>query len=165
MFVWFAAGSIVVVWAVFQSPAVDYRMVALGSVLGVVEAPFGAGFLQTLAAPCLVLAAVMGATVGRRLVRRRWLGVPIGMFLHLVLGGAWANSAVFWWPVRGWSLYDDRSMIVSRGLWSVVLEAIGIGLAVWAYRRFGLDDRSRRDLFVRTGHLERAVVPGRRRVP
>ena len=164
MLVWFAAGSVVIVWAVFQSPAVDYRMVMVGSVLGVAEAPFGAGFLETLAASCLVLALVMAGTVGRRLVRRRLLGIPIGMFLHLVLGGAWTVTSVFWWPFDGWALYDERSPIVARGLWAVVLEIAGIALAVWAYRRFGLDDGARRDLFVRTGHLEREFVPGARRV-
>jgi hypothetical protein len=164
MFVWFAAGSAVIVWAVFQSPAIDYRMVMLGSVLPLVEVPFGAGFLQTLLAPCLALAVVMSATVGRRLVRRRLLGIPIGMFLHLVLVGAWMNTDVFWWPIGGGTLYDESSPVVAHGAWSVVLELAGIGLAVWAYRRFGLEDRARRDLFLRTGHLDRAFVPGERRV-
>ena len=164
MLIWFAAGSAVIVWAVFQSPAVDYRMVMLGSVLPLVEVPFGAGFLQTLLAPCLALGIVMAATVGRRLVRRRYLGIPIGMFLHLVLAGAWANKEVFWWPIGGGTLYADPSPVVDHGIWSVVLELIGIGLAVWAYRRFGLEDKARRDRFLRTGQLDREFVPGERRV-
>jgi hypothetical protein len=164
MFVWFAAGSAVIVWAVFQSPAIDYRMVALGAVLPLVEAPFGAGFLETLLAPVAALALVMGATVGRRLVRRRLLGIPIGMFLHLVLVGAWTDTRVFWWPLGGGSLYSTSAPVVAHGGWSVVLEVVGIALAVWAYRRFGLDDRGRRGRFLRTGHLDRAFVPGERRV-
>lgn len=168
MLVWFAAGSVAIVWAVFQSPAIDYRMVILGSLLGVAEVPFGAGILETLLAPCVVLGLVMAATVGRRLVRRRLLGVPIGMFLHQVLNGAWANTAVFWWPFGGGTLYRDRAAIVARGGWSVLLEVAGIGLAVWCWRRFGLDDTARRSRFVRSGHLDRAFVqqgsrpPGRR---
>jgi hypothetical protein len=165
MLVWFAAGSAVIVWAVFQSPAIDYRMVMLGSVLPLVEVPFGAGFLQTLLAPCLALGIVMAATVGRRLVRRRYLGIPIGMFLYLVLSGAWTDTSVFWWPIGGGSLYDDPAPVVDHGAWSVVLELVGIGLAVWAYRRFGLEDRGRRGRFLRTGQLDRAFVPGERRVP
>jgi hypothetical protein len=165
MFLWFAAGSAVIVWAVFQSPAVDYRMVALGAVLPLAEAPFGAGFFETLLAPVAALALVMGATVGRRLVRRRLLGIPIGMFLHLVLAGAWTDTGIFWWPLGGGALYRESAPVVAHGWWSVLLELVGIWLAVWTYRRFGLDDRARRDRFVRTGHLDRAFVPGERRVP
>ena len=164
MLLWFAAGSAVIVWAVFQSPAIDYRMVMLGSVLPLLEVPFGAGFLHTLLAPVLALGVVMAATVGRRLVRRRYLGIPIGMFLYLVLSGAWANTGVFWWPLGGGTLYDDPSPVVDHGAWSIALELAGIGLAVWAYRRFGLEDRRRRERFLRTGQLDRAFVPGERRV-
>ena len=42
MVLWFVGGSILLVMLVFQSPAIDYRMVALGSVLPVGELVFGA---------------------------------------------------------------------------------------------------------------------------
>jgi hypothetical protein len=90
--IWFAVMSVVLTWLVFQSPALDYRMVALGAVLPVLEIPFGAGPLHSLLAPTVVLALVMLATRGRRLVRRQWLGLPIGMYLHLVLDLSWARS-------------------------------------------------------------------------
>ena len=160
MFVWFAAGSVAIVWAVFQSPAIDYRMVMLGSVLGVAEAPFGLGPLHTLAVPVLVLGLVMLATVGRRLLRRRLLGIPIGMFLFLVLDGAWTRPAIFWWPASGWSFGDERSLIVARGLWSVLMELVGIGLAAWLWQRFGLADPGRRRRFLATGQLDRAYLGG-----
>jgi hypothetical protein len=163
MLIWFAAGSVAVVWSIFQSPAVDYRMVMLGSVLAVAEAPFGPGPLDTLAVSCLALALVMVATVGHRLWRRRWLGIPIGMFLHLVLDGTWMRTAVFWWPAEGWRRFAGRSEIVSRGIWSVLLELIGVLLAVWLWGRFGLDDADRRHVFMRTGQLERSFVGGRQR--
>ena len=35
MFLWFAGGSFVLVWLVFRSPAVDFRLVMLGAVLPV----------------------------------------------------------------------------------------------------------------------------------
>ncbi len=69
--VWFAAGSVAIVWWVFQAHAVDYRMVMVGSLLALAEVPFGVGPLQTLAASVVALAVVMGVTVGRRLVRHR----------------------------------------------------------------------------------------------
>ena len=37
MFVWFAAASFLIVVMVFDSPAVDYRMVMLGGVVPVLE--------------------------------------------------------------------------------------------------------------------------------
>ena len=158
MLIWFAAGSAVIVWAVFQSPAIDFRTVMLGAVLPLVETPWADGPLHTLAAPTLLLLAVMAATVGRRIVRRRWLGVPIGMFLHLVLNGSWTRSELFWWPFSGFGFDDNEPLVLARGLWSVVLEVVGIGLAAWAWGRFGLDDGDRRRRFVTTGQLDRAFV-------
>lgn len=158
MFLWFAAGSVAIVWLVFQSPAVDYRMVVLGSVLAVGEVPFGVGPLQTLALSVVILAVVMLATIGRRLVRRRWLGVPIGTFLHLVLDGSWARTNVFWWPANGWRFPGISAPTVSRGLWSVALELGGVLIAVWLWDRFGLSDASRRRRFVTTGQLDREFM-------
>jgi hypothetical protein len=158
--IWFAVLSIVVTWAVFQSPAIDYRMVALGSVLPVVEAPFGAGPLHSLLAPTVVLGIVMLCTRHRRLVRRRWLGLPIGMYMHLVLDLAWTRTDTFWWPFLSRSFSPGASPEVSRGVWSLLMEAVGIAVGVWAYRRFGLDDPERRSLFLRTGRLDRVHMGG-----
>ncbi len=157
MFVWFAAASVWIVWAVFRSPAVDYRTVALGSVVGLVSVPFGVTPLDTLAAPVVVLGVVMVATIGHRLRRRRWLGLPIGMFLHLVLDGSWMDPDVFWWPAGGIDA-GRASFVVSRGVWSLVLELAGIMIALYLYERFGLSDPGRRRRFVRTGQLDRSFV-------
>lgn len=158
MLIWFAAAAVVVTFVVFRTPTIDYRLVALGAVIPVAETPFGAGPLHALVAPTLVLAVIMLATRGRRLVRRQWLGLPIGMYLHHVLDAAFNVPETFWWPFLGWSFRAEGAPEFSRGWWSVVLEVIGVVLAAWAYRRFGLDDRVRRDRFLRTGQLDRALV-------
>lgn len=158
MLIWFAAAAVVITFVVFRTPAIDYRLVALGAVIPVTESPFGAGPLHALISPTVVLIAVMVATRGRRLVRRRWLGLPIGMYLHLVLDATFNVPETFWWPFLGWSFGPARALELSRGWWSFVLEVIGILAALWAYRRFGLDDRTRREVFLRTGQLDRAVV-------
>ena len=158
MLIWFVASSIAIVWTVFRSPAVDYRTVALGSVLGLVEVPFGAGLFETLLLSCVALVVVMVATVGKRLTRRRWLGVPIGMFLHLVVNGSWTDESVFWWPFRSTGLYRTTSLVVERGIWSLVLELAGVMIAIWLWSEFGLDDPERRRRFVRTGQLDREFV-------
>lgn len=157
MLIWFAAGAVAATFVVFRSPALDYRLVALGAVLPVVEVPFGPGPLHSLAAPCVVLLAVMLATRGRRLLRRQWLGLPIGMFWHLALDFAWNAPETFWWPSMGLSFAGGDAPEVARGPWSLLLEVVGIGLAAWLFGRFGLDDAGRRSRFLRTGQVDRAV--------
>lgn len=161
MFLWFAAGSAAIVWAVFQSPAVDYRMVMLGAVIPVIEVPFGVGPMHALATSIFVLLAVMLVTTPkrltrRRLIRRRWLGLPIGMFLHLVLDGAWTDTTTFWWPItRGG--FGATAPEIGRGVWTVAMEAAGGLLALWLWGRWGLDDEGRRRTFFRTGQLDREI--------
>lgn len=158
MLIWFVVMSVVLTWAVFQSPALDYRMVALGSVLPVLEVPWGAGPLHSLVAPTVVLTVVMLATRGRRLTRRRWLGLPIGMYLHLVLDLAWTRSETFWWPFLGLTPDRGGAFELDRGPWTLVMEVVAIAVGVWAYRRFGLDDPARRSRFLRTGQLDRELL-------
>lgn len=164
MLIWFAVMSVVLTFVVFQSPAIDYRLVALGAVLPVVEVPFGAGPLHSLMTPTLVLVVVMLTTRQRRLVRRQWLGLPIGMYLHIVLDLAWTRTETFWWPLLGAGFSEGDALETSRGVWAVVMELTGVLVGVWAYGRFGLDDRGRRDRFLRTGQLDRSVMgPGGQR--
>lgn len=161
MLIWFAVMSIVVTFVVFRSPAIDYRLVALGAVLPVVELPFGTGPLHSLLLPTVVLAVVMFATTGSRLVRRRWLGLPIGMYLHLVLDLAWTRSEVFWWPFLGFGIEWGRPFELERGVFSIVLELVAVLVGAWAYKRFGLEDPELRRRFITTGQLDRSVMgPG-----
>ncbi len=160
MLIWYAATAVVGVWAVFDSPALDYRLVMVGSVLPVAEVTLGRpGPLHSLVTAVGVLMAVMLATQGRRLVRRRWLGVPIGLFAHLVFSATWADTDAFWWPLTGLGLSDSRPPEIDRGALSVLLEVAGLGLGLWWFRRVGLDDARNRLEFRRTGQLPRATNP------
>jgi len=156
--IWFAVMSVVVTFMVFQSPAIDYRLVALGAVLPVLEVPWRTGPLHSMLVPTFVLVVVMMSTMKRRLVRRRWLGLPIGMYFHLVLDLAWTRTETFWWPAFGVGLTPERTPELARGMWSIVLELVGLLVGILAYRRFGLDDVSRRNEFLRTGQLDRSVM-------
>jgi membrane-bound metal-dependent hydrolase YbcI (DUF457 family) len=160
MLIWFAVMSMVLTFVVFQSPAIDYRLVALGAVAPVIEFPFGYGPLHSLAAPTAVLAVVMLATAGRRLVRRRWLGLPIGMYLHLVLDLSWTRAEVFWWPFTGVGIAWETAPVFQRGIWSLVMDGVALLVGLWAFRSAGLEDPERRDRFLRTGQLDRSVVGG-----
>lgn len=160
MLVWYVATAAVGVWAVFDSPALDYRLVMVGSVLPVAEVVLGRpGPLHSLVTAVGVLAVVMLATQGRRLVRRRWLGIPIGLFAYLVFSATWADTDAFWWPLSGIGLSDAGPPEIDRGVVSVLLEVLGIGLGLWWIRRVGLDDPRNRRQFRATGQLPRATRP------
>lgn len=161
VFLWFVGLSLVGVALVFSSPALDHRMVMVGSVIPLVEVVFGEPrALHSLTAPVLVLAVVMLATQRRRLVRRRWLGIPIGMFLHLVLDGTWTDTEAFWWPAFGLEFSDARLGVLSRGGLNIVLEVAGLAALVWARDAFGLRDPAAWREFRRTGRLPRGPVAG-----
>lgn len=162
MLLWFAGGAFIAVLIVFRSPALDYRAVMLGALLPLLDLPFGgARFGHTLLAPVLALVIVMAATQRRRLVRRRWLGIPIGIFLHLVLDGVWARTHLFWWPAFGLSFDAGPAPELARPLGlNLILEVLGAVALVWAYRQFRLAERPRRDRFIRKGLLSRDLMPG-----
>lgn len=158
MFFWFIGLSFAAVLIVFSSPALDYRLVMFGAVLPGIEGFFGGPWvLHTLLAPVAVLTVVMLATQNRRLVRRQWLGLPIGLFMHLVLDASWANAEVFWWPflgasdVLGGGVVNEftRSLPVGLGM-----ELIGIIVLVVFVQRLDLLGEGK-ELFVSKGQLLR----------
>jgi hypothetical protein len=156
---WFAGGAFVLVWLVFRSPAVDYRLVILGALLPLVELPFGSPrVLHSLAGSVGLLALAMLLTPRRRLMQRRLVAIPIGTFLHLVLDGMWTRTDAFWWPFTGLGWSDERLPELSRGGFDVVLELVGAAALWWCWTRFGLADPARRRRFLRTGQLDRDVA-------
>lgn len=160
MLVWFAAASFLIVVLVFNSPAIDYRLVMLGAVAPVAEAPIGGPYvLHTLGGSVALFAIVVGVARGRRRRGRRLVALPIGTFLHLVLDGTWADGELFWWPLRGGEAFG-RGPLPEFGRIgvSVALEAIGVAIAVWLVRRFELLQPARRELFVRRGQLARELL-------
>src|ERR1700742_2381670 len=119
MVLWLVFGSIFLVWNVFQSPGLDFRLVAIGALFPLVlDAPLRRmAYAHTLLSAVLVLALAMAVTAGRGhrpprppavglarghgLRRRRALSLAIGWFTSLVLSGAWMHKDVFWWPASG----------------------------------------------------------------
>jgi hypothetical protein len=155
MLLWFVFGAIFGVWNVFQSPGLDFRLVAAGALLPeLIDLPFGAqAYAHTLLAAIVVLTATMLATMGkgRRLLRRRVLGLAIGWFSALVLSAAWSHKEVFWWPAFGVSR-PDAALFPA---WPVVVgeELLGLAAAWWTWTRFGLRDDARRRALVHAGRL------------
>jgi hypothetical protein len=157
---WFAGLAWLLVWRVFRSPAVDYRLVVLGAVLPAVDLLIGQPTpLHTVAGAVVGLAVVMVVARGRRLAQRQWLGVPIGMFAHLLLDATWADTDLFWWPFTGVGLDGSD---VPESQWPlalvVALEVVGLAVLVGLWVRLGLTDPAHRERFRRSGHLDRELA-------
>ena len=136
MFFWFVAAAVLLVLFVFDSPAVDYRWVAFGGVLPLAEALTGRPWiLHTLLGSVLLLALVMVFTVGRRLARRAWLGVPIGTFAFDAIG------------VGPLPEYDRPFGVL------IVIELGAIAGLVVIGRRLGLDEAEHRRNLLATGRV------------
>ncbi len=160
MLIWFVACGVVLVALVLDSSGADYRFVALGSVAPLAEGATGAPWvLHTLAGSVLLLTLVMVATAGRgrKRLRRRLLGVPIGTLVFLVAAGVWQRAELFWWPFMG--LSDgvgesglpafDRPWVVL-----VALELVGVAALLWVARTRGLADAALRRDLIRRGRLQ-----------
>lgn len=167
MLLWFVIVGPILVAEIFRSPMIDYRLVALGAVLPVAEVVTGGPrIFHTLFGAVAAMSLVMALTSKRRLVRRRLLGVPIGLFFHLLLDAAWARTALFWWPVVGLARGDglsfgegglpefDRPLAVG-----LFLEVLAVAAGWWAWKRYELDDEDNRRFFFTTGQLTRAAMP------
>lgn len=155
MLIWFAALSVLLVAIVFRSPAVDYRMVMVGALLPLLEGILGGPrVLHSVVGAGGIMAAVVLATRNRRLVRRRLLGVPIGLMCHLVLDGSFTRTDVFWWPVSGTAFASGQIPELSHLGVSLVLELVGIGVAIWAWGLFGLREPVNLRRFVHAGRLD-----------
>jgi hypothetical protein len=152
---WYAAGSVFAVWNVFQSAGLDFRAVAIGALLPlVVDLPAGhQAYGHSLVAPVAALVLVMLVTSGRgrRLLRRRWIGLPIGWFCGIALSGAFASQKVFWWPGFG-SSFGHVALLPPVAVVAIE-ELLGVAAAVWIWTRFGLRDAARRRELLRRGRL------------
>ena len=155
---WFAGATVPAVAVVFASRALDYRFVLAGAVLpSLALAIDGLWVMSALLFPITAMTVVMLAGWGRRLVQRRWLGIPIGLFSHLVLDGAWLRTGTFWWPLGG---SEVAGPTLGPVWWLAVTELIGAAALWWSWRRFGLADPACRRAFLRAGRL--TVTPRRR---
>jgi len=160
VFFFFVAAAVLAVLFVFDSPAIDYRFVALGGVLPLAEAVTGRPLiLHTLLGSAGLMTLVMAITVGRRILRRRLLGVPIGTFVFLVAAGSWTRRDLFWWPVGGLDGIAERPLpeFDRAPAVLVLLEVAGIAALVWLIRRFELTRPEHLQELRRTGRLPKEI--------
>jgi hypothetical protein len=136
-------------WMVFRDPALAYAMVALGAllpdVIDLLAGGIGPG--HSIIVGGALLAVVMLGTRGRRRLRRRLLGLPLGFLFHLVLDGAWLEGPKrLWWPVAG-AAVDGRLPSLERpGVLVLAMEVAGAALGWMAWRAIGSARSARRDV-------------------
>lgn len=155
MLFWFIATSILVIHYVFTDPQFDYRLLVVGSVVPVLGDVAGSWLsaLNSLSFAVAVLIVVMATTIGKRQARRLLLGLPIGCLLHSVFGGSWNTTEMFWWPFAGVNLAGMQGMALNRGVWSIVLEILGLGLTWWLLKKNQLLSLGRLRAWCRDGRL------------
>jgi len=139
MLLWFVGTSVAAVWFVFRDPQFNFRLVVVGALIPDVIDGIGggAGPLHSVVTVIALLAVVMLITTGRRPVRKPLLAVIIGLFMHLVFDGAFANTSMFWWPLGGFETYEQALPSVDRGWINVGLELVGVGLILWVRSQIG----------------------------
>lgn len=140
MLLWFVGTSVAAVWFVFRDPQFNFRLVVVGALIPDIIDGIGggAGPLHSVVTVIGLLAVVMLITTGRRPVRKPLLAVVIGLFMHLVFDGAFANTSMFWWPLGGFATYEQALPSIDRGWINVGLELVGLGLILWVRSQIGL---------------------------
>lgn len=171
MILWHVGLTWLIVWFVMRgSPRVDYRIVAVASLLpDLIDKPIGRLLLRDryesgrIYAHTLLLNLAVFCVLFfmRGRAKRTFVLVPISSLLHLAEDGVWSNPRVFWWPLFGSSFPQEP---VSGGVLSFLnplnnpgaiwQEAVGLALIVWLLASHGLLTREGVRSFIATGRLE-----------
>jgi hypothetical protein len=125
MLFWFIGTSVASVWSVFRDPKFAYRWVIVGALVPVFSVVTVVGFLV----------AVMLLTIGKKAVRKNFLALTIGLFMHLVFDGAFLSTKMFWWPLAGLSLDGYAIPLIERGFLNIPFEIVGIALILWTKKQ------------------------------
>jgi hypothetical protein len=164
----FHAGvTMVVVWFVMRgNPRVDYRVVAIASLLpDLIDKPIGRVLFRArynsgrLWAHALLVNVAFFCVLFfmRGRAKRTFVLIPISTLLHLAEDTMWNMPRVFWWPLLGTSFPRDRSTSLLGIRWkgALIEEAIGLVLIAWLLASHGLLSQEGVRSFLRTGMLER----------
>lgn len=171
MLFWHVGGALFLGRWVFRDPSMDLRVLVLGAVLpDLIDKPIGSVFFtsyfgtgriyaHTLLFAVAVLFGVMAVTRRGSAARKRWMALPIGVFLHLLLDMP-LDSATLWWPALGLEFPSfakgalvDLVAYLLRSPWVVAQELLGLGYLIGLYRKHRLGEPERRRELVDTGHL------------
>lgn len=171
MILWHVAGALFLARWVFRDPSMDLRVLVLGAVLpDLIDKPIGSILFvdhymtgriygHTLLFAVAVLVAVMVVTRRGTDSRKRWMALPIGVFLHLILDMP-LEAKTLWWPVLGSEFpafargaFVDLVAYLARSPWVVMQELLGLAYLVVLARKLRLGEPIRRRALVATGRL------------
>ena len=168
---WHIGGAVFLARWVFRDPAMDLRILVLGAVLpDLIDKPigsilftsyFGTGriYAHTLLFAAVVLGGVMAVTRRGTPARKRWMALPIGLLLHLLLDMP-IDAETLWWPVLGLTFpsfaegaFVDLVAYMVNSPWVIIQEIAGLAYLVALYRTRLRGDPERRRELVATGRL------------
>lgn len=171
MIFWHVGGALFLVRWVFRDPSMDLRILVLGAVLSdLIDKPIGSVFFtsyfgtgrvyaHTLVFAVAVLFGVMAITRRGTTARKRWLALPIGVFLHLLLDMP-LDAETLWWPALGLEFPSfakgalvDLVAYLLNSPWVILQELLGLGYLIGLYRTHRLGEPERRRELVGTGRL------------
>jgi hypothetical protein len=154
---------------------VDVRFLLFGAILPdlidllygtVIRPDFAIGELwfHTLLGPSLYMAVVLLVTRrGRR--RRAFMALGIGWLFHILLDGLWTDPEVLFWPFFGWEMPTGDAPFWTAAWaramsdpWRWILEAAGLAYLIWLWFAAGLNQKPRRDEFLKTGRIPQLVA-------
>ncbi len=163
--------TMLIVWFVMRgNPRVDYRVVAIASLLpDLIDKPIGRVLFRAryesgrIYAHTLLLNVALFCVLFfmRGRAKRRFALIPISSLLHLAEDGVWSHPKTFWWPLFGSNFPRDP---VSGGTWAfldptryggaLVQEAVGLAVLLWLLASHGMLSGPGLRRFLRTGMLE-----------
>ncbi|MGI9609435.1 MAG: metal-dependent hydrolase [Acidimicrobiia bacterium] len=171
MLFWHLGGSLFLARWIFRDPAMDLRVLLFGAVLpDLIDKPIGSIlftdyfdtgriYAHTLLFAVGILALVMAVTRRGSAARKRWMALPIGVFLHLLLDMP-LEAELLWWPFLGFEFPSfaegalvDLIAYLLTSPWVVAQELLGLGYLVYLYRSLNLGESERRRELVTTGTL------------
>ena len=129
MLFWFIGTSVASVWSVFRDPKFAYRWVIVGALVPVFSVVTVVGMLVA------VMLLTIGKNVSKKTVRKNFLALTIGLFMHLVFDGAFLSTKMFWWPLAGLSVDGYAIPLVERGFLNIPFEIVGVGLILWTKKQ------------------------------
>ncbi|MBT8203111.1 MAG: metal-dependent hydrolase [Acidimicrobiia bacterium] len=171
MVFWHIGGAVFLARWVFRDPAMDLRILVLGAVLpDLIDKPIGSIlfasyfetgriYAHTLLFAAIALGGVMAVTRRGTPARKRWMALPIGVLLHLLLDMPIAAETL-WWPTLGLTFppfaegaFVDLVAYMVNSPWVIAQEVAGLAYLVGLYRRRLRGDPDGRRELIATGRL------------